>query len=97
MRKISLAVVLVVTALSASACGFGPDSSREDAQDTRQVDKSPAEVIAYNNNYPNVEQKCDGHGHRVHVTTSKSVVIVPDPSCRGYTDKTAVGFAVNGQ
>lgn len=70
--------------------GCGQDASREDARDTRAVDKSPPEVIAFNNHFPNVEHKCDGHGHRVFVTTEAGTrpLVVPDPTCPGFTAQT---------
>lgn len=76
-------------AVPTAACGVGPDKSREDAHDTTDVDKTPPRSLAFNNHYSNVETKCDGFGHRVFVTTSKSVLVVADPSCPGWTEDTA--------
>jgi hypothetical protein len=66
------------------ACGVGPDKSREDAHDTKNVDKSSPRAVAFNNHYSNVETKCDGFGHRIFVTTAKQIVVLPDPTCPGY-------------
>lgn len=95
MNRIIIAA-LAVLALAVGACGTGPDKSREDAGDTVNVDKSTPHSTAFNNHYPNVEDKCDGHGHRLYVTTSKTVVVIPDPSCPGYQPNTGNGFAVRG-
>lgn len=74
---------LISAALAFTACGVGPDKSREDAHDTVNVDKDAPHSIAFNNHYPNVETKCDGAGHRVYVTTSGYgyIVVIPDVSC----------------
>lgn len=78
---------VIAAALLATGCGVGPDQSREDANDTRNVDKTSPEVIAFNNHFPNVETKCDGHGHRIFVTsrgdsgTYFRLVVRADPSC----------------
>jgi hypothetical protein len=82
MRKIALAGM---AGLLIAGCGSGPDKSREDAADTRDVDKGPPHVIAFNNRYPNVETKCD-HGNRVYVVTQgtyRFFVVPHDPSCGG--------------
>jgi hypothetical protein len=92
MRKWTAACLLVVVAITISACGVGPDKSREDAHDTTNVDKSAPHAVAFNNHYPNVETKCDDYGHRVYVTTAKQMVVIPDPSCSGYSDQTAQGI-----
>jgi hypothetical protein len=92
-----IAVFMAVTAVAVAGCGVGPDKSREDAKDVSGactpgqaescVDKTPPQVIAFNNHYPNVETKCDGHGHRVFASTDEhgnGLTIYPDPSCPGY-------------
>lgn len=78
-----LAVGAIGAAFTFGGCGFGPDESREDARDTKDVDKSPPHVVAFNNKYPNVETKCD-HGHRIYVTTKgddRVHIVENDPSC----------------
>lgn len=93
-----LLIPLALTAsLYAAACGVGPDKSREDARDTTDVDKSAAHIVAFNNHYANVATKCDGHGHRLYITTSSGrVTVIPDPSCPGYTPQTAAGLTGRG-
>lgn len=92
-RRLLIAAALAAAAMT-TGCGVGPDKSREDATDTRDVDKSAAHVIAFNNHYPNVSTKCDGHGHRVFVSTGGVVIVMPDPGCPGYHP--GVGFAASG-
>lgn len=88
MHRPSCRSLILPLALIASAALFaGCDHSREDALDTARgtVDKTPPAVIAFNNRFPNVEHKCDGHGHRVFVTTRTRdpLVVIDDPSCPG--------------
>jgi ABC-type glycerol-3-phosphate transport system substrate-binding protein len=87
-KKLAIGVVAVASMFGVAACG-GEDESREDAADTRNVDRTAPAVIAFNNHYPNVEHKCDGFGHRVFVQTHDSakgqnVTVLPDPTCPGY-------------
>lgn len=90
MRKSITLVTALFLALTVGACGFGPDESREDARDTKDVDKTPPHVIAFNNQFPNVSTKCDGYGHRIFVTSHNNdkvqprLIILPDPTCEGY-------------
>lgn len=106
MKKLGKMALVLAIAVTAAGCGVpggvGPDQSREDAQDTQNVDKSPPAVIAFNNHYPNVQHKCDGFGHRVFVTSNGSadtprqpqVLVVADPACDGYESET--GAAASG-
>jgi hypothetical protein len=82
--RAALAAILAASAVSVTACGVGPDKSREDAHDTVNVDKTAPHVTAFNNKYPNVEDKCDGAGHRIFVTSTKRVIVIPDPTCPGF-------------
>lgn len=89
VRKVWFILIGAVTlALAVSACGVGPDQSREDARDTTDVDKSPPHVIAFNNHVPNLATKCDGYGHRVYMasrpdaTAAVVPVVINDESCR---------------
>lgn len=85
MRRLALAAAILVVLVFA---GCGTDESREDARDATNVDKTPPEIVTFNNHYPNVELKCDGHGHRIYVTTHDSatgnnVLVVEDATCSG--------------
>jgi predicted small secreted protein len=79
-----LRTVLALAALPLAACGTG--EAGEDATPAGQsVDRKPAEVVAMPNNFSNVAHKCDGHGHRIYVTTntdaSRELFIVEDKTC----------------
>jgi uncharacterized lipoprotein YajG len=81
---------LIVGAAAFALAGCGADQSREDANDAHCVGacKAAPEVITFNNHFPNIETKCDGHGHRVYVTTHDSatgnnVLVIDDAGCGG--------------
>lgn len=91
--KRTLAIALAVIGLCIPLAGcenVGGDTSREDAHDTKQTNKKPPEVIAFNNRFPNVETKCDGHGHRIFVTSNQNyrptLIVMPDATCTGGKD-----------
>jgi hypothetical protein len=83
--------------------GCGTDSSRIDAQDVqgRAVDRTAPQVIAFSNHYPDVETKCDGHGHRIFVGThdsavGRNIIVIADPSCSGFQRGTQAGVDGGG-
>lgn len=49
------------------------------------VDDGRKEVIQFPDRFSNVAHACDGHGHRVYVTTksdnSRFMSVIADPSC----------------
>jgi len=111
MRKL---VVIGLTAIALVAAGCGSDESREDADDVPDgaIEKTQPSVIAFNNEYPNVQSKCDfqitrqegqttdeggGAGHRIYVTSSDTIIVIPDPTCPGWTPETAAGFTWTGR
>jgi hypothetical protein len=51
------------------------------------IDDTPAEVINFPDKFSNVATKCDGHGHRLYVTTQnengKQLSVIADPTCGG--------------
>ena len=84
MRKLLLAACAVV-ALAAAGC---TQKERVNAHRSTNVDRTPAEVYAMPNFYNNVASKCDGHGHRIFVTSNKSsapsnLIVINDASCPG--------------
>lgn len=52
-----------------------------------ETDDTEKDVIQFPDGMSNVAHACDGHGHRVFVTTQnasgKELVVVDDPSCGG--------------
>lgn len=82
-RLLGAATVLATLAL---ITGCSQDQSRVDAHDVQNqsVNRTPPEAYVFNNHFPNVESRCDQHGHRMFVTTSDNVIVLPDPSCPGF-------------
>jgi hypothetical protein len=82
-RRMTLALA-VVAVTGVAGCGSTPE--RLNARQQRNVDRTPPEVYAMPDHYNNVASKCDGHGHRMYVTSNKdqapsNLVVVTDESC----------------
>jgi hypothetical protein len=78
-------VVLAGACVALAGCG-APE--RQNAHQTGNVDRSAAEVLAMPDHYNNVADKCDGHGHRIYVTSNKdqapsNMVVIDDKTCGG--------------
>jgi outer membrane murein-binding lipoprotein Lpp len=74
-----------VAILALAGCG---QKERVNAHQSTNVDRSPAEVYAMPNFFNNVASKCDGHGHRIFVTSNKAnapsiLAVISDASCPG--------------
>lgn len=87
MRKVLVAVASV--ALLTAGCGvndaINERRGRGDAPIGR-IDDGAKEVIQFPDRFANVAHACDGHGHRVFVTTRTSeagmqMSVVDDASC----------------
>lgn len=52
---------------------------------TGGVDNTPKEVVQFPDRFSNVADACDGHGHRIFVTTksdqSRFMAVIDDASC----------------
>lgn len=82
-RIAARASVLAGVCVVAAGCGT---PERLNAHQSRNVDRSPPEVYAMPDHYNNVASKCDGHGHRIYVTSNKdqapsNMVVIEDSSC----------------
>lgn len=84
-------VVLVILVAFGIAWGMWVDSRNEergrgDAPVGEVVD-DPVDVIQFPDRFSNVAHACDGHGHRVYVTTksdqSRFMAVTDDASCNG--------------
>lgn len=88
MRKhINLGLVTLgaAAAIVLTACGgYNNDRGRGDAP-VGGKDSAPADVLNFPDLFANVAMKCDGHGHRVYVTTRDNTppTVITDPSCPG--------------
>lgn len=85
MRRTIIVGVAIIGALGLGACsqdykGLG------DAGVGKRLE-AKREVIIMPDQFANVAMACDGHGHRVYVTTrpNSGPVIVTDPTCPGGT------------
>lgn len=83
--KRSLAILGAICASILIACG---SAEKKDSAHASDVDRSAPSVVAFPDDFSNVASKCDGHGHRVFVTThggdkdSGNLVIIDDSQCR---------------
>ena len=67
-----------------AGCGNTPE--RLNAHQSHDIDRTPPEIYAMPDHYNNVASKCDGHGHRIYVTSNKdqapsNMVVIKDSSC----------------
>ena len=65
-------------------CGSTPE--RLNAHQSHDVDRTPPQIFAMPDHYNNVASKCDGHGHRIYVTSNtdtvpSNLVVITDRSC----------------
>ena len=72
--------------LCVAVVGCGNTPERLNAHQSRAVDRTPPEIYAMPDHYNNVASKCDGHGHRIYVTSNKdqapsNIVVIEDKSC----------------
>jgi hypothetical protein len=78
--------VSAVAGLCLLVAGCGNTPERLNAHQSRDVDRTPPEIYAMPDHYNNVASKCDGHGHRIYVTSNKdqapsNMVVINDSSC----------------
>lgn len=86
MRKAILAVPVI--AVLVAGCGIKDEidekRGRGDAP-VESVDDQPKEVVQFPDRFSNVAHGCDGHGHRIYVTTksdqSRFMAVINDESC----------------
>lgn len=83
--KSTIIVPALALGLVVAACGA---DARQDATTSGQsVDRAPAEVIAFPDQFRNVAHKCDGHGHRVYSNStgdsgsSAELYVINDSTC----------------
>jgi len=87
-RKRLVVCVALLTALGGCSAKNALDTARGrgDAP-VGSVDNTKKDVIQFPDRFSNVAHACDGHGHRVFVTTksdtSRFMVVLADSSCGG--------------
>jgi len=81
-----LAAIATVAVLAVGCSGYNNARGKGDAP-VAGSDDSPAQIINMPDGFPNVATKCDGHGHRIFVSTHDKTdsqpTVVTDPSCPG--------------
>lgn len=87
MKKFAL-VAMVIALPFLGACGVNDklnDARGRGDAPVGKIDDTPKEVIQFPDRFSNVSHACDGHGHRVFVTTksdnSRMMQVIDDPSC----------------
>ena len=88
MRRVGAALAVVALLGIGGACGVNDTANerrgRGDAP-VSKVDDTPKEVIQFPDRFSNVSHACDGHGHRVFVTTQtdagRQLEIINDETC----------------
>jgi hypothetical protein len=75
----TVARVSALAGLCVIVAGCGNTPERLNAHQSRDVDRTPPGIFAMPDHYNNVASKCDGHGHRIYITSNKEVI--HDRSC----------------
>jgi hypothetical protein len=83
----ALVLVALGGLLLAAGCSHYNDSRGRGDAPAHQISKEPVDVIPMPDHFPNIADRCDGHGHRVfvvtHTKTDPPPVVVDDATCPG--------------
>lgn len=86
MRRLALAAAALALVASSACSSFNDARGRGDAP-VGNRDEQPRDVVFFPDGYSNIAHACDGHGHRIFVTTQngngKFLVVLADPTCPG--------------
>lgn len=87
---LALSLAAVLAAILVAGCdSYNSQHGRSDAPISNPgKDNRPAEVISMPDGYRNLATKCDGHGHRLYMTSTEGdkqpqIAVVDDASCPG--------------
>jgi hypothetical protein len=85
-KSIPLVAASFATLLLVSGCNIGAVKSKgfgDASVDQANINDTSAAVIEFSDKYPDIEDKCDGHGHRIFVNTRGSgyFIVITDPTC----------------
>lgn len=90
MKKCLTLVAVAGVMILGSACSYTDKLNEARGRGDAPVganDDTPKNVIQFPDRYSNVAHACDGHGHRVYVTTksdsSRALFVWDDPTCNG--------------
>jgi hypothetical protein len=85
IRGLVLAALVAVVLLGLGACEGANESRGRGDSPVARIDDTAKDVIHFPDRFSNVAHACDGHGHRVFVTTksdaSREMTVIADPSC----------------
>lgn len=82
------AVILGSILQGLTACDLDDEDSGLGDAGVGPQDTSKADIINFPDLFANIAMKCDGHGHRVYVSTRNAPpVVVTDSSCPGGTPR----------
>jgi hypothetical protein len=86
LLSLALAVALAVAAAGCTRVAHPERGTGDAPVDTAKVDATAPQILEMPNLFGNVAAKCDGHGHRVYVTTGRDsypahLFVIDDPAC----------------
>lgn len=88
-RKVTLMVAMAAVLVLGSSCAWNDERNEKRGRGdsgVASIDDTPKEVIHFPDRFSNVAHACDGHGHRVFVTTksdsSRALFVWDDPTCQ---------------
>lgn len=89
IRRIIVGLSAIGFIFTVASCSAVDDYNNERGRGDAGIasrDDSPVEILNFPDGFKNVANKCDGHGHRVFVSSIKGDSVVPpvviaDPSC----------------
>lgn len=84
--RIRAALAVAAVGVLVAGCNIGADPTKgfgDSGVDQQHLNKVPAAVIEFSDKYPDIEDKCDGHGHRIFVNTRSSgyFTVLVDATC----------------
>lgn len=78
---------LAAVALAVTSCSSYNDKRGRGDAPVGARDETKADIVFFPDRFANIATKCDGHGHRLYVTTRDAPpVVIPDHNCPGGGD-----------
>lgn len=88
-KRTRLAAAAALTVMLTAACNVNGEGGWNERHGFRDAgvskgNQEPAEVVNFPDGIPNVFMKCDGHGHRLYLTSDRwRPEVHDDPTCPG--------------
>jgi hypothetical protein len=88
LKRIQIGAALAVATIALTGCSHYNDVRGKGDSPVGPVDRTRAEITNFPDGFANVATKCDGHGHRLYVTTRgdqrpAQLTVLVDASCPG--------------